>query len=124
VESTGVLRADLHIGALLDLQHSASGRVLAAFAREHMLTEWRRRKVPLPDAKVLDQVRREKFAVSSGMSYEGVRAIGAPVFDNRGECAAALTLVGPVPRFNINRLRPMVEKAAARMSEHMRARTS
>jgi DNA-binding IclR family transcriptional regulator len=120
VESTGVLRADLHVGALLDLQHSASGRVLAAFARERMLDEWRRRKVPLADAKVLEQVRREKFAVSSGMSYEGVRAIGAPVFDSRGECAAALTLVGPVPRFDVNRLRPLVEKAAARMSDHMR----
>jgi DNA-binding IclR family transcriptional regulator len=94
--------------------------VLAAFARERMLDEWRRRKVPLADAKVLEQVRREKFAVSSGMSYEGVRAIGAPVFDSRGECAAALTLVGPVPRFDVNRLRPLVEKAAARMSDHMR----
>jgi IclR family KDG regulon transcriptional repressor len=116
----GVLRADLHVGALLDLQHSASGRVLAAFARERLIDEWRRRKVPLPDAKTLDQVRREKFAVSSGMSYEGVRAIGAPVFDARGECAAALTLVGPVPRFDINRLRPLIEKAAVRVSEHMR----
>ena len=120
VESTGVLRADLHVGALLDLQHSASGRVLAAFARERLVGEWRRRKVPLPDAKILDQVRREKFAVSSGMSYEGVRAIGAPVFDARGECAAALTLVGPVPRFDAVRLRPLIEKAAARISEHMR----
>jgi IclR family KDG regulon transcriptional repressor len=120
VESTGVLRADLHVGALLDLQHSASGRVLAAFARERMLNEWRHRKVPLPDAKILEQVRRKKFATSSGKSYEGVRAIGAPVFDSHGDCAAALTLVGPVARFDINRLRPMMEKTAARISEHMR----
>jgi len=122
VESTGVLRADLHVGAQLDVEHSASGRILAAFAREGMLDEWRRSKVPLPDAKILDQVRREKFAISSGLSYEGVRAIGAPVFDPRGECLAALTLVGPVPRFDANRLRPLLEKTAARMSEHMRAR--
>ena len=120
VDSTGVLRADLHVGALLDLQHSASGRVLAAFARVLLLDEWRRRREPLPDAKILEQVRREKFAVSSGMSYEGVRAIGAPVFDARGECTAALTLVGPVPRFEINRLRPLIVLVVVRESEHMR----
>lgn len=110
VESTGVLRADLHVGALLDLQHSASGRVLAAFARERMLDEWRRHNVPVADATILAQVKREKFAASSGQSYEGVRAIGAPVFDSRGECIAALTLVGPVPRFDIDRLRPLIER--------------
>jgi len=120
VESTGILRADLHVGAVLDLEHSASGRVLAAFARERMLDEWRQHSVPLAEPDVLSQVRSEKFAVSSGKSYEGVRAIGAPVFDSRGECAAALTLVGPVPRFDIDRLRPLLEKSAARISEHMR----
>ena len=115
-----MLRADLHVGALLDLQHSASGRVLAAFARERMLDEWRRHNVPVADATILAQVKREKFAASSGQSYEGVRAIGAPVFDSRGECVAALTLVGPVPRFDIDRLRPMIERAAARISDHLR----
>ena len=120
VESTGVLRADLHVGALLDVEHSASGRVLAAFARERMREEWRRHNIEVADDKVLAQVKREKFAVSSGRSYDGVRAIGAPVFDSRGECVAALTLVGPVPRFDLDRLRPLLERAAARISEHMR----
>jgi len=124
VESIGILRAELHVGALLDLSNSASGRVLVAFARDFMLDEWRRRKVVLPDPKILRQVRRNKFAISSGLSYEGVRAIGAPVFDGRGECIAALSLVGPVSRFNISRLRPLLERAAARISEHLKTGAS
>jgi DNA-binding IclR family transcriptional regulator len=121
VESTGVLRADLHVGAMLDLPNSASGRVLAAFARESVLDAWRRGKVPLPDQKILTQVKAEKFAASSGLSYDGVRAIAAPVFDSRNECVAALSLVGPVSRFNIKRLRPHLELAAARISKHLKA---
>jgi IclR family KDG regulon transcriptional repressor len=123
VESAGVLRAELHVGALLDLANSASGRVLVAFAKESVIEAWRKRKIPLPDAKTLAQVRREKFAVSSGRSYEGVRAIGAPVFDAQQNCVAALSLVGPLPRFNIDKLRPHLERTAARMSAHLGAAT-
>jgi DNA-binding IclR family transcriptional regulator len=121
VEAMGILRTDLHVGALMDLANSASGRVLAAFARESQLKAWRQNKVPLPDRKLLAKVQAEKFAVSSGTLYAGVRAIGAPVFDARGECIAALSLVGPVPRFNIDKLRPHLVRAANRISDHLKA---
>jgi DNA-binding IclR family transcriptional regulator len=121
VESVGVLRAELHVGAMLDLSNSASGRVLVAFAKDSLLEAWRRRKVELPDQKIVSQVRREKFAISSGLSFAGVRAIAAPVFDSQNNCVAALSLVGPLPRFNAARLRPPLEAAAARISASLGA---
>ncbi|MGN6460489.1 MAG: IclR family transcriptional regulator [Pseudolabrys sp.] len=122
VESVGVLRAELRIGAMLDLPNSASGRVLVAFAKDHQLEEWRKREIALPDEKIVAQVKREKFADSSGLSYEGVRAIAAPVFDEHRQCVAALSLVGPLPRFNGAKLRPHLERAAARITAHIGGR--
>src|SRR5262249_3873360 len=121
VESVGVLRVDLHVGAVLDLSNSASGRVLVAFAKESLLDAWRRRKVVLPDQKIIAQVQREKFALSSGLSYPGVRAIAAPVFDDQQNCIAALSLVGPLPRFNAGKLRPLLAAAAVRISARLGA---
>jgi DNA-binding IclR family transcriptional regulator len=112
VEAAGVLRAELRIGALLDLEHSASGRVLVAFADPALVKHLREKGVPLPSEKVLAQVRRERFAASSGKSFPGVRATAVPIFDRMGHCIAALSLVGPVPRFSIDKTRAPLKRAA------------
>lgn len=112
VETGGVLRAELRVGALLDLEHSASGRVLVAFAGPAAIERLREQNVPLPADKLLAQIRRENFASSSGRSFAGVRAVAAPIFDTGGGCIAALSLVGPLPRFTIERTRPPLLRAA------------
>jgi DNA-binding IclR family transcriptional regulator len=124
VETGGVLRAELRVGALLDLAHSASGRVLMAFASEPFLDNLRNRGVALPDDKLLRQVRREQFAASSGKSYEGVRAVAAPIFDIGGGCIAALSLVGPLPRFSIERTRAPMRRAADAINAFIRGSAS
>ena len=112
VESSGILRAELHVGAPLDLFHSASGRILVAFADQALIDRLRKNGVQLPDEKTLAQVRREHFAPSSGRSFQGVRGIAAPIFDSSGRCITALSLVGPLPRFSVERLRPHLERSA------------
>jgi DNA-binding IclR family transcriptional regulator len=120
VESTGVLRAELHIGAVLDLAESASGRVLLAFADEAVLQALKKQKVAIPDAKLLAQVRRDSFATSSGRLVKGVRAIAAPIFDRPGRCIAALSLVGPLPRFSVDKLRPALLRSADRINAFLK----
>jgi DNA-binding IclR family transcriptional regulator len=120
VESNGILRAELHVGSLLDLEHSASGRVLVAFAGPELLVRLQRLGAPLPGPKLIAQVRREHFAASSGKSYAGVRGVAAPVFDAGGACIAAVSLVGPLPRFSIEKTRPPLLRAAEAINEFIR----
>jgi DNA-binding IclR family transcriptional regulator len=120
VESEGVLRAELRVGALLDLSHSASGRVLVAFANDDLRTRLAAGKIELPNAKLLAQVRRERFAVSSGRSFLGVRGVAAPIFERNGACVAALSLVGPLPRFAVERLRAPICRASDQINAFIR----
>jgi IclR family transcriptional regulator, KDG regulon repressor len=120
VESGGILRAELHIGSLLDLDQSASGRVLVAFADPSVIARLRKMDVPLPNERLLAQVRREQFAPSSGKSFEGVKGVAAPIFDAGGLCIAAVSLVGPLPRFTIDKTRPPLMRAAAAISDFIR----
>jgi IclR family transcriptional regulator, KDG regulon repressor len=120
VESNGILRAELRIGSLLDLEHSASGRILVAFASPALLEQLRRSGAALPDPKLLAQVRRENFAPSSGKSFAGVRAVAAPIFDAGGACIAALSLVGPVPRFTVERNRAPICRSADAINAFIR----
>ena len=112
VESHGVLRAELRVGALLDLEHSASGRVLAAFADPATLQRLRAGGMKLADEALLARVRKERFAPSSGRSFQGVRAVAVPIFAAGGGCLAALSLVGPLPRFTIEKMRERRSAAA------------
>lgn len=113
VESEGVLRAELKIGATLSLAESASGRILAAYADEGVMARLKQGSEPLPDEALLAEVRRDGYAASSGHSIAGIRALAAPVFDVSGRCVAALSLVGPAARFSFEAVRePMI--AAAR----------
>jgi DNA-binding IclR family transcriptional regulator len=120
VESNGVLRAELRVGALLDLAASASGRVLVAFADAELRERWRAAGTALPDAKLLAEIRRERFAPSSGKSFDGVRAVAAPIFGAGGACIAALSLVGPLPRFSTERMRGPIRRAADQINAFIR----
>jgi IclR family KDG regulon transcriptional repressor len=120
VESNGILRAELHVGSLLDLEHSASGRILVAFADPELLARLRQLGAPLPAPKILAQVRREHFAPSSGKSFKGVRGVAAPVFDAGGVCIAAVSLVGPLPRFSIEKTKPPLLRVAEAINEFIR----
>jgi DNA-binding IclR family transcriptional regulator len=124
VEAAGMLRADLHVGAMLDLAESASGRVLVAFADAPTLDRLRHDGVPLPAEKLLAQVRRERFAASSGKSFAGVRGAAVPIFGPHGGCTAALSLVGPLPRFNVERARAPLQRAAAAIDQYVRGRAA
>jgi DNA-binding IclR family transcriptional regulator len=124
VESNGILRAELRVGSLLELDHSASGRILVAFADPSVAERLRKQRVSLPADKLLAQVRREHFAPSSGRSYSGVRGVAAPDYDAGGACIAALSLVGPLPRFSIERMRPPLMRAATAINDFIRGRKS
>lgn len=93
-------------GSALEMLSTASGRVFGAWlapsAWSH-LVDVQRDAASLPKGlrtrgaieKMFAQVRRDGMAVVEGGHVSpGVAAIGAPVFDHRGEVALAISVVG------------------------------
>ncbi|MEO3385286.1 IclR family transcriptional regulator [Mesorhizobium sp. CAU 1741] len=113
VESDSVLRAEQKIGTTMSLEGSASGRILTAFADESTLRRLQAGGEPLASSDILDAARRDGFASSSGYTQVGVRAIAAPVFDIHDKCVATLSLVMPEMRFDLDRFRAPLLRAAA-----------
>jgi IclR family KDG regulon transcriptional repressor len=119
VESEGVLRAELKVGARLSLDNSASGRVLAAFTDSKRLQRWIDAGIAIPSTEMLEQVRRERFAIS-GDRMQGIMASAAPVFEASGRVLAALSLVGPQQRFQAEKERAPLLAAAERITQMIR----
>ena len=70
----------------------------------------------------LARVRRAGYAVDDVENEDGVRCLGAPVFDHRGAPVAALSVAGPVSRMTRERiadLAPRVAAAAADLSARL-----
>ena len=79
VESDSVLRAEQKIGTTMSLEGSASGRILTAFADEATLRRLKESGEELAADEIIAEARLNGYALSSGYTQAGVRAIAAPV---------------------------------------------
>ena len=69
--------------------------------------------------KELDAIRRIGYAIDDEEREEGLRCIGAPVWNNQGDVIAAVSIAGPVFRITRDRtdsLAAAVTKAARLIS--------
>jgi IclR family acetate operon transcriptional repressor len=55
----------------------------------------------------LATVREQGYAVDDVENEEGIRCVGAPIFDHRGEVIAALSVSAPSFRFSMDRVREL-----------------
>jgi IclR family KDG regulon transcriptional repressor len=117
VDSDSVLRAEQKIGTTMSLEGSASGRVLTAFADEMTLRRLKESGNELASDEILAAARRDGFALSSGYTQVGVRAIAAPVFDVQGKCTATLSLVMPETRFKLESFKEPLLQAARKLTD-------
>ncbi|MDI6025636.1 IclR family transcriptional regulator [Corticibacterium sp. UT-5YL-CI-8] len=109
-EADGMLRVAQPIGTSFLLHDSASGRILYAYADDAQRESIRRLVNEVPDEHTCQKV----LSLGYAMSREGqdIRAIAAPIFDHRGLCISALSLVGPTMRFDEHRLKlPLIDSA-------------
>lgn len=114
VEAEGILQAGARIGASMSLRDSASGRILIAFADPEETDRLAKAGIALPEEKALRETRRTGLAVAA--EHIVVRAIAAPVFDHSRRCIAALSLVGPKDRLDIEKVKAPLIAAADRLS--------
>jgi DNA-binding IclR family transcriptional regulator len=117
VESESVLRAEQKIGTTMSLEGSASGRILTAFADEATMRRLQESGEELAADDIIAAARRDGYAMSSGYTQVGVRAIAAPVFDLHGKCAATLSLVMPETRFKLETFKAPLLRAAEEINK-------
>ncbi len=103
------------VGKLLPMYASASGKVHLAFMDENELEEFFRNVElkPYTDKTITDEktlrehlekVRRELYAIDDEEWEKEVRCLSVPVWDYRGEVAAAITLSAPSFRIPYSKL--------------------
>lgn len=90
-------------GTVMSLSGTASGRLFSA----HRAAEAATLGEPMPDAAVLDDVRREGLATSRDGVVAGVSALAAPVFDASGRLVLTLTAIGPSASFDTESQGPL-----------------
>lgn len=115
VEASRLLRAEQKIGTPLSLADSASGRILSAWANDATLQRLLAGSEPIASDAVLSAARSKGHALSNPKSGSGVLGVAVPVLDDFGECIAALSLVAPQQRFELQRLLPPLQQAARAM---------
>lgn len=105
-------------GTVMSLAGTASGRLFATWraADAAALGE------PLPEASLVDAVRRDGLATSRDGVVAGVSAAAAPVFDASGRLVLALTAIGPSASFDTAPDGPLLatlRQAAAQLSRRL-----
>jgi DNA-binding IclR family transcriptional regulator len=133
VESTREIKMTVELGRRFPLHAGSSSSCILAFLTaseqesvlqdEHleMLTT---RTVTDTDAlrQRLREIRADGFSWSEGERQEGAGSIAAPVFGFDGEVVGAISVCGPVARFDVatrERFVPLLLEAAETISRHL-----
>jgi IclR family transcriptional regulator, acetate operon repressor len=103
VDSRHFLGAGQWLGRSVGYEHSANGKVFAAFGR----AAFGRGPAEAAARAELEAVRRDGFATSIDELEIGLSAMAAPVRGARGEVIAALSISGPTLRMNDERIREL-----------------
>ena len=130
LESPETVRIVARIGRRIPLYAGSAGKVFLAFMPEN------RREMILRDIDLdpmtertitdmdvlrtnLDQIREKGYAVSRGEWIIDASGTAAPIFDQRGQITAAISISGPGQRFTDEKIKEMADllvKEAAQIS--------
>jgi DNA-binding IclR family transcriptional regulator len=116
VDSRHFLGAGQWLGRLVGYEHSANGKVFAAFGRAPA------EAAGASSAHELQSIRREGIATSIDELEVGLSAMAAPVRGARGEVIATLSISGPslrMPPARIEELRPILISEARTLSRRL-----
>jgi DNA-binding IclR family transcriptional regulator len=102
------LHVNLHIGTVMSLQTTSTGRIFSAFLDAHELASMMQNQgidgrligiesaaSASPDQASLDDARRRGMTRSVDKPSPGISSLSAPVLDAHGRLQLALTVIGP-----------------------------
>ena len=121
VDSRHFLGAGQWLGRSVGYEHSANGKVFAAFGRAPAGMAGETGGGEAAGAE-LQAVRRDGIATSIDELETGLSAMAAPVWGARGEVIAALSISGPTLRMTpsrIEELRPLLTSEARKLSRRL-----
>jgi DNA-binding IclR family transcriptional regulator len=129
VDGSEPLRVYAEPGARAPVYATASGKAMLAFREPELvdrvvqagMKRLTARTVTREDQlrRRLAGIRRTGLAINHGERRADIAAVAAPVFNARGECVAAISISGPVARFqddNLETLKRHVRKASEEIS--------
>lgn len=127
VESPRRVRVATSIGSREYLHSGAVGKAILAYLPEERVEQIVRARGmprftpntithPAALARHLAEIRRAGFAIDDVETEEGVRCVGAPLFDHTGRVTASISIAGPAYRLPLAKLKRLGKavKAAAR----------
>jgi IclR family KDG regulon transcriptional repressor len=133
VDGSEPLRVYAEAGSRAPVYATASGKAMLAFREPELIARVVRagmkRLTPLTVTREvqlrrrLAEIRRTGLAINLGERRTDIAAVAAPIFNARGECVAAISISGPVARFqgdNLEALRRYVLKAGEEISTKLR----
>ncbi|HPT61259.1 MAG: IclR family transcriptional regulator [Aggregatilineales bacterium] len=114
VESVHSIRMNAQIGTRMPMHCTSLGKAILAHLPETLQARILDRGLPArtPNTitdrdlmvKELQRVRAEGFSVDNIENEEGVRCVGAPIFDYRGKVVGAMSVSGPSNRITLDRV--------------------
>ncbi|RPJ41182.1 MAG: IclR family transcriptional regulator [Chloroflexi bacterium] len=133
LESPQTVRIITRVGRRLPLYAGSAGKVMLAFLSPRQQEDYFKSTalVPLTPKTIIDplilreelaKIRVEGCAVSHGEWIEDAAGVAAPILDQNGDVVAALSISGPIGRFNnenVPRYCSEVKRVAAEISESL-----
>jgi len=118
IESKETLKAGIEVGTKVAAHCTSLGKVLLAFLPEQefrMLYPNNNEKLATftPNSissveelkKCLKKIKKQGYAIDEEEFKIGVNCLGVPIINNEGKAIAAISISGPVPRFNLSKIK-------------------
>ena len=117
IKTQQIVNINLHVGSRLELYNTAMGRVLAAFQNEAWLSQYLKYLEQIPEAEtywkdkgrkllhILEEVRKNDFALNNEELTPGLRSVAAPVRDRAGKVAGAVNIAVSSSRYSLEELK-------------------
>jgi DNA-binding IclR family transcriptional regulator len=132
IDGTQAIRMVSRIGGTNPLYCTGLGKALLPFLPEEQIAAVAegpleaRTENTITDPDVLRRelasIRRRGYAVDDVENEEGVRCVGAPIFDHQDRAVASISVAGPAYRMTRERIKefgPLVRKAADDVSHQL-----
>jgi len=117
IKTQQIVNINLHVGSRLELYNTAMGRVLAAHQKEGWLSQYLKYLGQIPEAKpywrdngkkllnILEEVRKNDFAINDEELTPGLRSVAAPVRDRVGEVGGAVNIAVSSSMYSLEELK-------------------
>ena len=117
IKTQQIVNINLHVGSRLELYNTSMGRVLAAFQGKDWISSYIKHIEQIQEAKdywkdngkklikILEEVRKNDFAINNKELSPGLRSVAAPVRNREGQVVGAVNISVISSMYSLQRLK-------------------